>query len=307
MGARPRGVGRPRRVRGARAEDALQGVPRRAARVVRAPSLRAPEHRQLQPDQRAALHRRQLLHCEGRDRRGRDGALQPAHRLLRAAVVEATPRGSAEHAREAHRPHRPRGRARARRTAGPHRCEAQLARRRARHRGALPGVAGRRRHRPHRARRVLPPARHARGERAHPGDLHRRSLSRARTGAVARERRRARGLPLVGRLDAAQLRAARRGDVPHRGSEHPVLGARHAPRAAARRQREGPGDAPRRQLRSPSAEGRRGAVPVADVVHGSRQGAGSRERVVAAADAVQDPLAGPAGGRRRPARRGAAR
>jgi polyphosphate kinase len=71
----------------------------------------------------------------GRDRRGRHGALQPPHGVLRAAVVEAPRGGPAQPPRAGHRAHRPRGRARPPGAPRAHRREAQLARRREGHHG----------------------------------------------------------------------------------------------------------------------------------------------------------------------------
>ncbi len=59
-------AGRPRRLRPGRPQDPLQALPRRAPGGPPAAPLRPPGHRQLQPADRAALHRPQLLHLPPR-------------------------------------------------------------------------------------------------------------------------------------------------------------------------------------------------------------------------------------------------
>ncbi len=104
-------------------------------------------------------------------------AVQPAHRLLVAAVVEEVLRRAARAARANHRPHRPRGGAGRTRT---HRGQDERAGRRTGHQGALPRVAGRGLDRSHRPRHLLPAPRRPRRQRQHPRHQHRRPLPRAR-------------------------------------------------------------------------------------------------------------------------------
>ena len=94
---------------------------------------------------------------------------------------------------------------------GADRRQDERARRRGRHRGALPRVAGGRDDRAHRARHLLPAPGRAGREREHPGARDRRPLPRARAHLPLRERRQGRGLHLERRLDAAQLPSPRRG------------------------------------------------------------------------------------------------
>ncbi len=166
--------------------------------------------------------------------------------------------------------------------ARPHHRQDERAGRRARDQGALPRVAGRRRDRSHRARHLLPAPGRPRGQRQHPRHQHRRSLPRARAHLSLRQRRQARGLPVVGRLDAAQLPAPRRGHVPRR--------RRGAARSRDRRdsgdrpqgQRQGAAPPVRRPLRSPAGRDgsrRRGgggqpAQPVPLHGTGAREGPG---------------------------------
>ena len=83
-------AGRPRRLRHGRPEDPLQGGPGRPPRARRHPALRPPRHRQLQPDHRADLHRPGLFTAAG-VRRGRQRPVQPPDRLLAgAALAEAS-------------------------------------------------------------------------------------------------------------------------------------------------------------------------------------------------------------------------
>ncbi len=125
------------------------------------------------------------------------------------------------------RAHRSRGGARARGRAGAHRRQDERAGRPGGDPRALRRQPGRRRDRPPRARDLLPASRGAGRLRAHPRHQHRRPLPRAQPRLRLRRRRSRRGLPVVGRLDAAQLHPAHRGDVPRRGAR--------AARAPARR------------------------------------------------------------------------
>ena len=85
-------------------------------------------------------------------------------------------------------------------------------------------------------------------QRQHPRHQHRRPLPGARAHLLLRERRQARGLPVVGRLDAAQLPAPGRGDVPHRGRGAARSGVRRDPGHRLDGQREVAAARPRRQL-----------------------------------------------------------
>ena len=116
------------------------------------------------------------------------------------------------------------------------------------HRDALPGLAGRRPDRPDRPRHLLPPAGHARRLREHPRHQHRRQVPRALADRLLPERRRARGLPRLGRLDAAQLPPPRRDHVPDRDAAAPAPAGRRHPRRRPRRQRQGPRAPARRHL-----------------------------------------------------------
>ena len=71
---------------------------------------------------------------------------------------------------------------------GPHHDEDEQPRRRGRHRGAVPGVAGRGRDRPDRARHLLPDAGRAGAVREHPGAVARRALPRALAHLPVRQR-----------------------------------------------------------------------------------------------------------------------
>ena len=150
-------------------QDPREVPAHRAPREGQAPALRAPVDGQLQPDDGAALHRPFALHGPPGHLRGRVEPLQPAHGLQRAAEVEQADRGAARAARGGARAHRARGGARARRAPRADRREDERARRGRRHRGALPGVAGRRADHAARARHLLPAAGHPAGQRDHRG------------------------------------------------------------------------------------------------------------------------------------------
>ena len=193
LGAHAGALRRPRRVRAAGPQDALQDGARRAPRPGRRhPPLRAHRHRQLQLEDGAALHRRRAVHREPGDRRRPHRPVQHAHRLLAAAPVSQAARRARQPARPRARADRARGVARARRPTGAHHREDERARRSRGHRRALLGVAGGRRDRPHRARHLLPAARRAGRERPHPRDLDRRALPRALARLLLRQRRAAR-------------------------------------------------------------------------------------------------------------------
>ena len=92
--------------------------------------------------------------------------------------------------------------------------------------------------------------------RNHPGDEHRRPLPRAQPHLLLRERWRPASLARERGLDAAELLAPHRDDVPDRGSRPAITRGRGDPAARACGQREGTGTAPRRHL--PPARPRRG-------------------------------------------------
>ena len=88
-GRRARGV-RPRR-----AQDALQDLPRRPPGRLDHPALLPHRHRQLQPEDRAAVRGRRPAHRRTRDRRRPDRPVQLADRLLpqgRSTATSSSPR-----------------------------------------------------------------------------------------------------------------------------------------------------------------------------------------------------------------------
>ena len=97
--------------------------------------------------------------------------------------------------------------------------QAQFARRSADDRGAVPGQPGGRADRPHDPRHLLPAAGAAGISENDPRVQRRRPLSRAQPHPGVRRRLKATSVPQQCRLDAAKLRAARRGDVPSRSRE----------------------------------------------------------------------------------------
>jgi polyphosphate kinase len=131
VGARAGEGGRARRLRAGRTEDPLEDGARRAARGTRwDPPLRAHRHRQLQPEDRAAVHRPRPVHLRRADRRGphrpvqlpdrlraarslpaaprRPGRPARAHRSSSSGRSTCSPRAARAHPPEAQRPHRPR-------------------------------------------------------------------------------------------------------------------------------------------------------------------------------------------------------
>ena len=81
---------------------------------------------------------------------------------------------------------------------------------------------------------------HSRRLREHPGHQHRRQVPRTLADQLLPERRRSRGLPRLGRLDAAQLPPPRRDHVPDRGPAAPEPDRRRHPRRRPDGQRQGP-------------------------------------------------------------------
>ena len=102
--------------------------------------------------------------------------------------------------------------------------------------------------RPDRPGDLLPPPRRARPLREHPGHQHRRQIPRALADQLLPEQRQARGLPLVGRLDAPEFPPAGRDPLPDRGPPAPEPDHRRHPRRLTDGQRQGPGAPPRRHL-----------------------------------------------------------
>ena len=157
VGAHARGGGRARRLRPHRPQDPLQGGAGGAPRGQRHQALRPPVDRQLQPDARRGSTRDlSLFTARDADRRGRQRALQPAHRLLVAAVVEAARRsrrsGCTSGSSSSSSARRARAAGRAARIIAKMNALVDAAG----HQGALPRVAGGRGDRPHRARHLLP-------------------------------------------------------------------------------------------------------------------------------------------------------
>ena len=112
-------AGRARRLRHRRAQDALQAVARGAPGVRRAAPLLPHRHRQLQPEDRAAVHRPRAAHQRPGGRAGPHAAVQPAVRVrarspgstacssrparVRAGLIERIDREAARRARRASR------------------------------------------------------------------------------------------------------------------------------------------------------------------------------------------------------------
>ena len=149
----------------------------------------------------------------------------------------------------------------------------EFARRSPDHRHALPGLAGRRADRPDHPRHLLPAPRHAGRLGQNPGHQHRRQIPRTLADHLFSERRRARGLPRVGRLDAAQLPPPRRDHVPDRRSAAQAAAGRRHPGRRLGRQRQGPRASARRNLPPRTAAQARRAehsLPAGIPEHGRR-------------------------------------
>ena len=112
LGAAPGGVGLPRHLRHPRLQDPLEDRPRGAARPAGHPALRPPRHRQLQREDRPALHRLRPHDLRPGDRGGRLRLLQRAHRLLRPAAHEEAGHGPDPPPRPRAAPRQPRAPAR---------------------------------------------------------------------------------------------------------------------------------------------------------------------------------------------------
>ena len=125
-------------------QDAREVHPRRAPRGRRRAPLRAHRHRQLPPEDGAAVHGLRPVHVRRGDRRRRRGHVQLPHGHGAPRGLPQAPHRAERHARGAARGDRlDDRRARARR-ARAHRAEDELARRPADHPGAVPRVARRR-------------------------------------------------------------------------------------------------------------------------------------------------------------------
>jgi hypothetical protein len=213
---------------------ALQGRPRRAPGLRRPAALRAPRDGQLPRGDGAPVHRLRHVHRRRPDRARPDRAVQLPHDRLQAAPQVRQAARRAEDPQAGHpRPHRARDRPRPGRPPRPDPVEAQRARGRRRRARAVPRVAGRRAHRTDRPRHVPRAARAAGDLGDDPHPEHRRAVPRARPGLLLPQRRKAGVLPGLGRHDAAQPRAARRGVVADR---RPAAAGRapRVPRHAAR-------------------------------------------------------------------------
>ena len=198
MGAHAGRRGRARRLRPRRAQDPLQGRAGRAPRGRRHPRATSTWHGQLQPVDRARLHR-PVATSPARDEFGDDAAraVQPAHRLLAPPSLEAARRRAARPARTGS------SRSSSARRARGDRAARIIAKMNAlvdapRHRGALPGVAGGRVDRPDRPRHLLPAAGRARrlARTSACVSIVDRFLEHARI-FYFEQRRQARGLPVV--------------------------------------------------------------------------------------------------------------
>ena len=231
LGARPGARRRAGRLRLHRPQDPRQGLDGGAARGAGDAHLRAFRHRQLPSDHGAHLHRPVVLHLRSGDGPRRRAAVQ-LHDGLRPARADGEDRLRAgDLAADALQPDRRRDRQRQGRPAGRDLGQAQLAGRRRTDRPALRRLAGRRADRPGGPRHLLPAARHAGPERAHPRQEHDRPLPRARAHRLLRQRQaaavaRRQGVHLLGRLDAAQPRPPGRAPVPGREPDGARAGAR---------------------------------------------------------------------------------
>ena len=215
------------------------------------PPLLPHRHRQLQPQDRAALRGHRGAHRRPDDRRGPHRPVQLPHRLLAPDLLPLDPRRPLRRAARDRAAHRgrdrgaPRGQGRR-----PHPDQAELAGRRAGDRRAVPGVAGRGAGRRRRARDLRDPARPAGALGEHPRAVDPRPLPRALPDLPLRRGRRV--LDRQRRHDAPQPRPARRGAAaggrpspsPTRwarcstpASTPPPAAGRSAPTARGRRRR----------------------------------------------------------------------
>ena len=173
------GGGGPRRLRHPRPEDPRQVRPGRTPGGRRSPQLRPHRDRQLQPEDRADLHRLRALHRQSGDRRRhrRDvqlpDRLRPPERVPQGAGCSVQPQG------RHHRRDRAGDRGPIRREPGPDPDEDELAARRILHPGALSRLAGWGEGRAQCQGHLRASAGGARGLGEHPGRLDRRPLPRA--------------------------------------------------------------------------------------------------------------------------------
>ena len=215
LGAAARGGGRPRHLRhraaSRRTPRSLLIVRREPAAASAATSTSAPA---TTTTHGAPLHRLRPPDARPRDRRGRLGLLQPAHRLLRPAAVEAR-RSRRLSCASASSADRARARARRGRPARGHPRQDELARGRGHHPRALRRGASRacRSASTCAGSAACGPGSRASSETIEVVSIVDRFLEHARIFHFAQRRRR-RGLPLERRLDAAQPRPAHRAALP---------------------------------------------------------------------------------------------
>ena len=145
-------------------------------------------HRQLPPQDRAAVHRLRPAHLRRQDRRRRRRHVQLPHRLRAAAGVPPRARRAGAHAQRDPRGDRADDRRAQRGQARADPDEDERARRPRVHPGALPRLAGRRAGRDQPARHLLPAARRRGRLREHPRRLDRRPLPRALAHLLVRAR-----------------------------------------------------------------------------------------------------------------------
>ena len=143
VGARAGALGRARRLRARRPQDALQDLPGGAPGGQPHPPLLPHRHGQLQPEDRAAVRRPRRADGGPGDRRRPHGPVQRPHRLLASDVVPEPARGALRRAARDHPAHRGRDRGAPRGQGRADPDQGELARRRAGDRRAVPGVAGR--------------------------------------------------------------------------------------------------------------------------------------------------------------------
>ena len=163
------GGGRPRRLRHPRAEDPRQGDPRRPPGGRQGAPLRPHRHRQLQPEDRPALHRPGPVHRRPGDRRRRRRDVQLPDRLRAPRRVPQGAGLADDDAASASSRRSSDGRGPSRRPACPDRAEDELAGRRAPASGRSTRPRGGGPDRAQRARHLLPAPGGAGGLGDHPG------------------------------------------------------------------------------------------------------------------------------------------